>query len=121
VLELLARVEALLRRREQDRDARGVHRFGGIEVDRGARVVRRDGHRVNLSPKELDLLLALIGANGAAVSRASLMDRVWGYQADVLSRTVDSHVAELRRKLEADPGSPRHIVTVRKVGYRLED
>ena len=121
VLELLARVEALLRRREQVRDARGVHRFGGIEVDRGARVVRREGHPVNLSPKELDLLLALMGANGAAVSRAALMDRVWGYQADVLSRTVDSHVAELRRKLEADPARPRHIVTVRKVGYRLEE
>ena len=121
VLELLARVEALLRRRDQTRDVRGVLRFGRIEIDRGARLVRRDGLPVSLSPKELDLLLALIGANGAAVSRATLMDRVWGYQADVLSRTVDSHVAELRRKLEADPGRPRHIVTVRKVGYRLEE
>lgn len=121
LLELLARVEALLRRQEQIRDPRGVIRFGGIEVDRGARVVRRDGLPVGLSPKELDLLLALLGARGAAVSRATLMDQVWGYQADVLSRTVDSHVAELRRKLEADPGRPRHIVTVRKVGYRLEE
>ena len=121
VLELLARVEALLRRQEQVRDPRGVIRFGGIEVDRGARLVRRDGLPVGLSPKEMDLLLALLGAKGAAVSRATLMDQVWGYQADVLSRTVDSHVAELRRKLEADPGRPRHIVTVRKVGYRLEE
>lgn len=121
VLELLARVEALLRRQEQVRDPRGVIRFGGIEVDRGARVVRRDGLPVGLSPKEMDLLLALLGAKGAAVSRATLMDQVWGYQADVLSRTVDSHVAELRRKLESDPGRPRHIVTVRKVGYRLEE
>jgi DNA-binding response OmpR family regulator len=120
VLELLARVEALLRRRERARDARDLLRFGEVEVDPGARMVRRGGLPVSLSPKELDLLLALLDARGAAVSRATLMDQVWGYQADVLSRTVDSHVAELRRKLEHDPGSPRHIVTVRKVGYRLE-
>jgi two-component system alkaline phosphatase synthesis response regulator PhoP len=48
------------------------------------------------------------------------MDRAWGYQADVLSRTVDTHVAELRRKLETDPALPRHLLTVRKVGYRLD-
>jgi two-component system alkaline phosphatase synthesis response regulator PhoP len=120
VLELLARVEALLRRSEAGREPREVIKFGAIEIDRGARVVRRGGDAINLAPKELDLLLALLDARGAAVSRATLMDEVWGYQADVLSRTVDSHVAELRRKLESDPGQPRHIVTVRKVGYRLE-
>jgi len=120
VLELLARVEALLRRRDHIGAIRTVERFGGIEVDRGARVVRRDGQPVSLAPRELDLLLALMDAGGAALSRASLMDRVWGYQADVLSRTVDTHVAELRRKLEADPATPRHLLTVRKVGYRLE-
>ena len=120
VLELLARVEALLRRRDHIGAIRTVERFGGIEVDRGARVVRRDGQPVSLAPRELDLLLALMDAGGAALSRASLMDRVWGYQADVLSRTVDTHVAELRRKLEPDPATPRHLLTVRKVGYRLE-
>ena len=120
VLELLARVEALLRRRDHAPAIRSVERFGAIEVDRGARVVRRDGQPVSLAPRELDLLLALMDAGGAALSRASLMDRVWGYQADVLSRTVDTHVAELRRKLEPDPATPRHLLTVRKVGYRLE-
>ena len=75
---------------------------------------------MSLAPKELDLLLALLDSAGAAVSRMTLMNQVWGYQADVLSRTVDSHIAEVRRKLEADPGRPRHIVTVRKFGYRLE-
>ena len=83
-------------------------------------MVRRDGAPVSLAPRELDLLLALMDAGGAALSRAALMDRVWGYQADVLSRTVDTHMAELRRKLEPDPASPRHLLTVRKVGYRLE-
>jgi len=120
VLELLARVEALLRRSEAVPGPRDVHTFGEVEIDRGARVVRRAGEPVSLAPKELDLLLALMDARGAAVSRATLMDRVWGYQADVLSRTVDTHIAELRRKLESDPAEPRHIVTVRKVGYRLE-
>ena len=120
VLELLARVEALLRRRSNAPAVRSVERFGGVELDRGARVVRRDGQVIALAPRELDLLIALLDAGGAALSRASLMDRVWGYQADVLSRTVDTHMAELRRKLEPDPSAPRHLLTVRKVGYRLE-
>jgi len=120
LLELLARVEALLRRSEAGRLPGEVLRFGSVEVDRAARAVRREGKPVALAPKELDLLLALLAARGAALSRLTLMQQVWGYQADVLSRTVDSHVLELRRKLEPDPGQPRHILTVRKVGYRLE-
>jgi DNA-binding response OmpR family regulator len=119
LLELLARVEARLRRREEDPDTGARDRFGPVEVDRRTRVVERSGEPVALAPKEFDLLLALLDADGAAVSRSMLMDRVWGYEADVLSRTVDTHVAELRRKLEDDASAPRHILTVRKVGYRL--
>jgi len=81
--------------------------------------VIRGGARVELAPKELDLLLALLRHDGAVVSRAELLDEVWGYASEVLSRTVDTHIAELRRKLEDDPASPRHILTVRKAGYRL--
>ncbi|MGE0554947.1 MAG: response regulator transcription factor [Gemmatimonadales bacterium] len=122
LLELLARVEAMLRRRRrgEESDPRPLERFGDVEVDRAARVVTRAGVLVPLAPKELDLLLALLDAGGAARSRANLMEEVWGYQADVLSRTVDTHVAELRRKLESDPASPKHLLTVRKVGYRLQ-
>ena len=120
VLELLARVEALLRRVQPAIPAGAPVRFGEVEVDPAARTVRLRGAVVGLAPKEFDLLWALIGANGAVVSRDSLMERVWGYEADVLSRTVDTHVAEIRRKLELDPAAPRHIVTVRKVGYRLD-
>jgi DNA-binding response OmpR family regulator len=120
VLELLARVEAQLRRLGTASGPRNVARFGDVEVDRRARIVRRAGRPVSLAPKELDLLLALLDSEGAAVSRMTLMNEVWGYQADVLSRTVDSHIAELRRKLENDPGRPRHIITVRKFGYRME-
>ncbi len=120
VLELLARVEALLRRARPARPGGPPVRFGQIEVDPATRRVRRGTQDVGLSPKEFDLLWALVDADGAAQSRADLMQRVWGYQATVLSRTVDTHLAELRRKLEVDPAAPRHLLTVRKVGYRLE-
>jgi DNA-binding response OmpR family regulator len=118
VLELLARVEALLRRAQPTRPAGAIVRFGEIEVDPAARTVRKSGAPVALAPKEFDLLWALIDARGAAVSRAALMERVWGYRAEVLSRTVDTHIAELRRKLEPVATEPRHFLTVRKVGYR---
>jgi DNA-binding response OmpR family regulator len=119
LLELLARVEALLRRAPRAL-APAVERFGDLEVDAAARVVRRAGRAVDLAPKELDLLLALLAARGAAVSRLELLRRVWGYPSAVVTRTVDTHVAELRRKLEERPSTPRHLITVRKLGYRLQ-
>ncbi|MFI5184048.1 MAG: helix-turn-helix domain-containing protein, partial [Vicinamibacteria bacterium] len=66
-----------------------------------------------------DLLLALLEADGAALSRLDILRRVWGYSAAAVTRTVDTHVAELRRKLEDEPSEPRHLLTVRKTGYRL--
>ena len=123
LLELLARVEALLRRTRAGRatsEAMGVQRIGVIEVDPAARTVCRASQPVELAPKEFDLLLALLRARGAVVSRLQLMKEVWGYSAAVVSRTVDMHIAELRRKLEEDPASPRHIMTVRKTGYRIK-
>jgi DNA-binding response OmpR family regulator len=95
-------------------------RFGAVEVIPASRTVLRDGRAVALTPKEFDLLLALVRRRGAVASRMELLTEVWGYSAAVLSRTVDTHVAELRRKLEADPAAPDHILTVRKAGYRLE-
>ncbi|HVE79921.1 MAG TPA: response regulator transcription factor [Gemmatimonadaceae bacterium] len=120
VLELLARVEAVLRRSA----ARGatqphVERFGDIEVNPATHGVTRAGEPVSLAPKEFELLMALLRRDGAVVSRHELMKEVWGYADSVVSRTVDTHVAELRRKLEEDPAEPRHILTVRKAGYRL--
>ena len=72
-----------------------------------------------LRPKEFDLLLALLRRDGRVATRAELLDEVWRYEPDVVSRTVDVHILELRRKLEADPAQPRHVLTVRKTGYRL--
>ena len=124
VLELLARIEALLRRVTEPRKNGGppppsFEKFGEIEVLTPSRTVLRDGSPVSLTPKEYDLLLALIRREGACITRTELLTEVWGYSAEVMSRTVDTHVAELRRKLERDPANPRHILTVRKTGYRL--
>lgn len=123
VLELLARVGALLRRARPVEAAKAepaVERFGTIEINPAARSVTRDAQPVPLSPKEFDLLLTLVRRRGAVVSRLELLREVWGYHADVMTRTVDIHIAELRRKLEDNPSHPRHILTVWKAGYRLE-
>lgn len=122
VLELLARVGALLRRsRIADRaGADGIERFGSVEINPASRTVTREGTPVALSPKEFDLLLALVRRRGAVASRVELLREVWGHRVEVMTRTVDIHIAELRRKLEDDPSQPRHILTVWKAGYRLE-
>src|SRR3954469_23856838 len=126
VLELLARIEALIRRTRHWRGSVGaaptstIERFGDIEVDVGARTVRRGKERVELTPKEFDLLIALLQRHGRVTRRNELLRAVWGYSACVGSRTVDSHVAELRRKLEPDAAEPRHILTVWKVGYKFQ-
>jgi DNA-binding response OmpR family regulator len=128
VLELLARVAALLRRAGRRKDdggsaaqaAQSVERFGEVEVYDARRTVLRRGEPVQLTPKEFDLLLTLIRRRGAVASRSELLREVWGHRAEVATRTVDIHVAELRRKLEDDPAEPRHILTVWKAGYRFE-
>ena len=124
VLELLARIEALLRRVVEPKKNGGppaltFEKFGEIEILPPSRTVLRDGSPVSLTPKEYDLLVALIRRDGACITRGELLTEVWGYSQEVMSRTVDTHVAELRRKLERDPSNPKHILTVRKTGYRL--
>jgi len=125
VLEILARVEALLRRGSAlpgaPSAAPRVERFGDVEIDLSARTVTRAGAAIEVAPKEYELLVALVRRRGAVVSRLELMREVWGYSDSVISRTVDTHIAELRRKLEEDAAEPRHILTVRKVGYRLKE
>ena len=117
VAELLARVEACLRRGAAGATAGRVCRFGGIEVDlRGARV-RRDGREVPMSPREYRLLRCFVEHAGTPLSRDQLLDRAWGHDAMPTPRTVDVHVAWLRHKLEADPHRPTLIRTVHGVGY----
>ena len=120
IVELLERVAALLRRSAVgDVPQKSVVRFGDVVVDIPSRTVVRHGQSCTLTPKAYELLLALIRRDGAVGSRTDLLKEVWGYGAFVMTRTVDSHVAELRRKLEENPAEPRHIVTVWKVGYRF--
>ena len=121
LLELLARVDALVRRAgRRDGEMPAECGFGDVVVDTRTHDVRRGSAPVVLRPKEYELLLALLRRRGALVSRAELLHEVWGYSGEVYSRTVDTHVAELRRKLEIDPAMPRHILTVRKSGYRIQ-
>jgi len=122
VMELLARIEARLRPRGHAPDhspADAWESFDDIELNVPLRMVKRNGQEVDLSPKEFALLVTLIRKNGAVTSRMELLKAVWGYSAAVESRTVDTHVALLRRKLEDDPTQPRHIMTVWKMGYRF--
>ena len=119
-MEFLARVDALLRRSRLSAPAPALDRFGEVEVNRAARTVKRSGNLVALTPKEFDLLIALMDRAGTVVPRADLLSAVWGYQQDISTRTVDLHVSELRAKLEQNPAQPVHIITVRKTGYRFE-
>ena len=121
--ELLARVQAILRRAKGGDKQNGdnaVEEFDTVSIDTRARSVKKADHEVALTPKEFDLLLALVRRRGAVASRLELLKEVWGHQAEVMTRTVDIHIAELRRKLEDDPSTPRHILTVWKAGYRLQ-
>jgi two-component system, OmpR family, alkaline phosphatase synthesis response regulator PhoP len=122
LMELLARVEALLRRGASHGlvPVDEVFRFGDVELRPGSRTVLKGGRPVDLAPKELDLLLALWHRRGDVVSRNELLRSVWSYSDEAVTRTVDTHVGELRRKLEDEPSAPRYILTVHKSGYRLQ-
>jgi DNA-binding response OmpR family regulator len=93
--------------------------FSDVVVDLRAHTVHRSGGAVALSPRGYALLATLVARPGEVFSRAQLLREIWGYSSDVMSRTVDMHIMELRRKLEVDPANPRHFHTVRKTGYRF--
>ncbi len=121
LLELLERIRSILRASTNGAgESNRASKFGVIEVDPAARTVHRAGSEVSLTPKAFDLLLALIANEGRVMSRQDLLMDVWGHRAAVVTRTVDSHVSELRQKLENDPARPEHIHTVWKIGYRFE-
>ncbi len=123
--ELLARVGAALRRDELSRAAGGGPARGrvlsgaGIELRADAREVTRDGEAVALRPKEFELLEYLMRHPGQALSRDTILERVWGYEFGGGTRTVDVHIRWLREKIEDDPSSPRRLQTVRGVGYKF--
>ena len=118
--ELLARLEALLRRvRKENRIPLKTFQFGDVEVDFERARLLRSGQPVNIAGKELQLLQYLIHHRGRVVLREEILQNVWEYSSDVTSRTVDVHVAWLRQKLESNPQQPKHIHTIRGKGYRF--
>ena len=118
--ELLARIEALLRRTSKPAaGVAAVYQFGPIRVDFRKTEVLRDGQSVQMSAKEFQLLRYFIENRGNTISREELLQQVWGYTSTPHTRTVDVHIAWLRQKLEEDPKRPRWILTVHKLGYRF--
>jgi two-component system alkaline phosphatase synthesis response regulator PhoP len=120
MIELLARIEALLRRVDSGSPTVNVYSFGDLRVDFGRAEVVRNGEVVALSSMELRLLRCLIEHRGKVVSRDQLLDEVWGYEASPFSRTVDVHIAALRQKIEPNPSHPVFIITVHRLGYRFD-
>ena len=125
LIELLERVKSLLRRRRARTEAPAIEpgvgtiAFGDVTIDPASRTVTRAGEAVSLTPKAYELMMALIKRKGAVATRVELLREVWDHRAIVLTRTVDSHMAELRKKLEHDPADPKHFITIWKVGYRF--
>ena len=116
-MELLARVEAVLRR--TSRNAAAEVAFGEVTLDFNCYRATRKGDSIELTPREFTILRYLIDHANEVVSREALLDHVWGYDNGALSRTVDTHIARLRQKIENVPGEPRHLITVHRVGYRF--
>ena len=117
--ELIARVRAILRRGKAPPQRIERYRFGDIDIDFKKFETTRSGRAVDLTAREYALLRFLIEPRDGAVSRSEILEEVWGGEVEVFPRTVDTHVANLRKKLEDDPSDPRHIVGVRSVGYRF--
>jgi len=126
--EFLARIRAMLRRAEMIKIAASsaketipsLIKVGEIEIDLARHTVSRSGTLIDLSPKEFDLLAFLIKNREQVFSRDQLLEKVWGYDYAGDTRTVDVHVRWLRQKTESDPANPKHLLTVRGIGYKFE-
>ena len=120
MMELMARIEALLRRAPVAQTGQNnIHEFGPLRIDLRGTSVSRNGQIVPLSAREFQLLRYFVEHRGATLSRDVLLKEVWGYNAEAFTRTVDVHVASLRQKLEKDPKQPSLIVTVLGLGYKF--
>lgn len=120
LVELHARLRALLRRVQDEGSRPDALAFGDVEIDLVQRQCKRGGKLVPLKPKEFGVLQLLVENVGKPVSREQFLDLVWGYAAFPTTRTIDNHIARLRAKLEPDPSNPRYLLTVQRAGYRLQ-
>jgi DNA-binding response OmpR family regulator len=116
-MELLARVEAVLRR--AGAPAAEVYRCGELVVDLKRQLATKAGRAIDLSPREFRLLACFVQHRGEVLSREHLLEAAWEYRSLPFTRTVDMHVAKLRKKIEDDPADPRLILTVHRLGYRF--
>lgn len=125
VREFIARVKAIFRRAEMSSDAEDSSeeklKFNGLEIDKNKRKVLRTGERVELTPKEFDLLYLLARHPGKSYTRERLLSLVWGYEFNGYEHTVNSHVNRLRAKIEDDLNEPKYILTTWGIGYRFND
>ena len=119
IVELLARIKAVLRRTKRFQEEMTSFTFDNVEIDFERHTVMKDGELLDLSAREFDLLKFLISNNGKALSRSEILNEVWGYDYYGTQRTVDNLISNLRQKLETDPDNPEHILTVWGVGYRF--
>ncbi len=119
VAELIARIRAALRRRRRPSPSSAATRFGDVTIDVDGRRILVGGHAIDATAREFDLLTFFFRHPGVAFTREQLMQQVWGPDHYGTTRTVDNFVARLRSKIEANPDEPRHIETVRGVGYRF--
>jgi len=118
-LELMARVEAVLRRASKPAEQVESAEFGDVEVNFKTFEASKAGRPLELSPREFKMMKYFAEHRGEVVTRDQLLDSVWGYDGLPLTRTVDMHIAKLRQKIEDTPGDPRHIITVHRVGYKF--
>jgi DNA-binding response OmpR family regulator len=117
--ELCARVEAVIRRASKQGDKVDIFQFGDVKIDFKELAATRKGRKLDLSPREFKLLKYMVDHRGKVVTREQLLDAVWGYENFPFTRTVDTHIAKLRQKIEEDPSNPLYIVTVHRAGYKF--
>jgi len=121
VLELMARIKTVLKRAHPESREETTLTFGSVVVDVARHTASKGSAPLALSPREFDMLKYFAKRRGEVVSRDELLDAVWGYDSASISRTVDTHVAKLRQKIEDDPKAPRHIITIHGAGYKFLD
>lgn len=119
VLELVARIKSVLRRTKPGTHIPEKYRFGAVEVDFKKHVALKKGKPIDLSPREFEILRFFAEKQGETVSRDDLLSAVWGYDSYPNTRTVDTHIAKLRQKIEDHPDDPKHIITVHGIGYKF--
>lgn len=119
LMELIARIEAVLRRASREDYSAGTYQFGDVSLDFGKYEATKGGEQLELSAREFRILKFLIEHRGQVISRDQLLDAVWSFDSSSSPRTVDTHIAKVRQKIETTPNNPQHLITIHGVGYKF--